>query len=150
MFSWWTTYYKTVKQITSRVSKLPIWSLQLRHNERDGASSRQHIDCLFSRLFMRASKKTSKLRVNGFCEGNPLVTGGFPSQRQVTRKMFPFDDVIMNSKKRQQQKRKKWTTTKGQQKSFRWQFLGAQIISAGVRACRFLFIPNVCNNVHET
>ena len=24
------------------------------------------------------------------------VTGGFPSQRSVTRKMFPFDDVIMS------------------------------------------------------
>ena len=23
------------------------------------------------------------------------MTGGFPSQRPVTRKMFPFDDVIM-------------------------------------------------------
>ena len=26
-------------------------------------------------------KKTSKLRITGICEGNPAVTGGFPSQR---------------------------------------------------------------------
>ena len=32
-------------------------------------------------LSMRRSKKTSKLRVNSLCEGNPLVTGQFPSQR---------------------------------------------------------------------
>ena len=29
--------------------------------------------------FRHRSKKTSKLRVIGLCEGNPLVTGGFPS-----------------------------------------------------------------------
>ena len=31
--------------------------------------------------FRRRSKKTSKLRVTGICEGNPPVTGGFPSHR---------------------------------------------------------------------
>ena len=28
--------------------------------------------------------------------GNSPVTGEFPAQRPVTRKMFPFDDVIMD------------------------------------------------------
>ena len=37
--------------------------------------------CLHGHLFRRRSKKTSKLRVTGLCEGNPPVTGGFPSQR---------------------------------------------------------------------
>ena len=37
----------------------------------------------------------AQLRVTGLCEGNPSVTGGFPSQMPVTRKMFQFDDVIM-------------------------------------------------------
>ena len=32
-------------------------------------------------LFRRRSKKTSKVRVTGLCEGDPLVTGGFPSQK---------------------------------------------------------------------
>ena len=36
---------------------------------------------LFRHLFRRRSKKRSKLRVDGLCEGNPPVTGGFPSQR---------------------------------------------------------------------
>ena len=40
-------------------------------------------------------KETSKLRVTGLCEGNSPVIGEFPAQRPVTRKMFPFDDVIM-------------------------------------------------------
>ena len=56
-------------------------TLQLRQNECDGVSDNQRLDCLLNRLFVRRSKKTWKLRVTGLCEGNPLVTGGFPSQR---------------------------------------------------------------------
>ena len=37
-------------------------------------------------------KKTSTLRVTGLSP----VTGQFPAQGPVTRKMFPFDDVIMH------------------------------------------------------
>ena len=44
-----------------------------------------HVDCLLNPLFRRRSKKTSKLRVTGFCEG----------EFTADRKMFPFDDVIM-------------------------------------------------------
>ena len=43
----------------------------------------------------RRSKKVSKLRVIGLCEGNLPATGEFPVDTVVTRKMFPFDDVIM-------------------------------------------------------
>ena len=56
-------------------------SLQWRHNERNGVSNHRRYDCLLNRLFRRRSKKTSKLRVTGLCEGNPPVTRGFPSQR---------------------------------------------------------------------
>ena len=49
---------------------------------------------LLNRLIRRISKKTSKLRFTGLCEGNSPVTGEFPHKRPVTRKMFPFDDVI--------------------------------------------------------
>ena len=54
---------------------------QLRHNERDGVSNHRRHDCLLNRLFRRWSKKTSKLRVTGLCEGNSPVTVEFPSQR---------------------------------------------------------------------
>ena len=50
---------------------------------------------LLNRLYRHRSKKTSKLCVTGLCEGKSPVTGEFPAQRPVTRKMFPFDDVIM-------------------------------------------------------
>ena len=45
---------------------------------------------------MRRSNNTSKLRVTGLCEGKSPVTGEFPHIRPVARKVFPFDDVIMN------------------------------------------------------
>ena len=54
-------------------------TLQWSHNECDGVSNHCHLDCLLGRLFRRRSKKTSKLLVTGLCEGNALVTGGFPS-----------------------------------------------------------------------
>ena len=39
------------------------------------------LDGLIKRLFRRRTKKTSKLRVTGLCEGNSPVTGEFPSKR---------------------------------------------------------------------
>ena len=52
--------------------------------------------CLLSCLFRRRSKKTLKLCVTGLCVGNSPVTA-VNSQHKwpVTRKIFPFDDVIM-------------------------------------------------------
>ena len=78
---------------------LPIASfentLQWHHNGCDCVSNHQPHDCLLNLLFRRRSKKTSKLRVTGLCAWNSLVTS--PHKGPVTRKMFPFDDVIMKS-----------------------------------------------------
>ena len=41
-------------------------------------------------------RKTPKLRVTALCARNSPVTGGSPHKRPVTRKMFPFHDVIMD------------------------------------------------------
>ena len=43
----------------------------------------------------RRSKKASKLRATGLCEGNSPVTGELPAQRASNAEIFPFDDVIM-------------------------------------------------------
>ena len=40
-------------------------------------------------------RKKSKPRVTGLFAGSSQVTDEFATQRPVTRKMFPFDDVIM-------------------------------------------------------
>ena len=72
--------------------------LHWRHNELDGVSDHQPHDCLLTCLFRHRSNKTSKIRVTGLCEGNSPGTGEFPAQKPITRKMFPFDDVIMNKR----------------------------------------------------
>ena len=54
--------------------------LQWRHNEHNGVSNHQPHDCLLKRWFRLRSKKTSKLRVTGLCEGNSPATGEFPAQ----------------------------------------------------------------------
>ena len=70
-------------------------AFQWRLNEHNGVSNHQPHDCLLKLSFRRRAKKTSKLRVTGLCVGNSPVTDEFPAQRPVTRKIFPFDDVIM-------------------------------------------------------
>ena len=69
-------------------------TLRWRHNWRNSVSNHQPHHCLLNRLFRRRSKKTPKLRVTGLCVGNSPGTGEL--KWPVTRKMFPFDDVIMN------------------------------------------------------
>ena len=56
-------------------------ALQWRHSERDGISNHQPHHCLLNRLLRLRSRKTSKLRATGLCEGNSPVTGEFPAQR---------------------------------------------------------------------
>ena len=46
-----------------------VSTLQQCHNERDGVSYHRRLQCLLNRLFRCKSKKTSKLRVTGLCEG---------------------------------------------------------------------------------
>ena len=65
-------------------------TLQWHHSGHDGVSNHQPHDCLLNGLFKRRSKKTSKLRVAGLCEGNSRVTGQFPVQRASNAKCFHF------------------------------------------------------------
>ena len=68
---------------------------QWRRNERHGVSSHRRLQCLPNCWFRGRSKKTSKLGVTGLREDNSPVTGEFPHKGSVTRKMFPFADIIM-------------------------------------------------------
>ena len=80
-----TTLVKQVKKNGRPVTDfLRNWNILLKHrrrNERDGVSNHRLLDGLLRRLLRRRSKKTSKLRVTGLCEGNSPVTGEFRSQR---------------------------------------------------------------------
>ena len=66
--------------LVHRLTQLQYYTLQWRHNGRNGVSNHQPHHCLLNRSFMHRSKKTSKLRVTGICEGNSPVTGEFPAQ----------------------------------------------------------------------
>ena len=72
---------------------MPDWnilnkSLQWRHNGCDSVSNHQPHDCFLNRLFRRRSKKTSKLRVTGLCEGNSPGTGEFLTQMASYAEIF--------------------------------------------------------------
>ena len=71
--------------------------LRWRHNGSDSVSNHHPHDCLLNSLFGRRSKKTSKFRVTGLCEGNSPGPVNSPHKWPVTRKLFPFDDVTMGS-----------------------------------------------------
>ena len=62
------------------------------HDRHDVPNHRQ-LHCLFNRLFRRISKKTSKLRTAGLCEGNQPGAVDSPHKGPVTRKAFPGHDV---------------------------------------------------------
>ena len=87
----------------TRIKRQPSWRIEIdyiyplrwRHNEHDCASNHQPRDCLLNRLFRRRSKKTSKLRTLAFVRGIHRGPVNSPHKWPVTRKMFPFDDVIM-------------------------------------------------------
>ena len=63
-------------------------TLQWRHDGRDSTSKHQPNDCLLNGSFRRRSKKTWKLHFTDLC----------PHKWSVTRKIFPFDDVIMKNR----------------------------------------------------
>ena len=74
-----------------------VITLLWRHNGHDSVWNHQPYDCLLNHLFRRRPKTTSKLHVTGLCAGNSLANS--LHKGPVTRKMFPFDDVIMLKKK---------------------------------------------------
>ena len=74
----------------------PVSPLHWRHNDHDGVSNHQHHGCLLNRLFRRRSKKTKKSSASlAFVWGIHRDRWVSPHKGPVTRKMFPFDDVIM-------------------------------------------------------
>ena len=77
--------YPDGAQIAHEITRNLV-ALHWRHNDHDH---------WVNRLFRRRSKKTSKLRVTGLCGGNSPGPVNSPHKWPVTRKMFPFDDVIM-------------------------------------------------------
>ena len=74
---------------------LPYQTLQWRHNDRDGVSNHHPQGCLLNRLFRRRSKKHQTSASLAFVLGIHRWPLNSSHKGPVTRKMFPFDDVIM-------------------------------------------------------
>ena len=66
------------------------FSLQWRHNGRDGVPNHRRLDCLLNSLIRRRSKKLSRLCFTGLCEWNSPVTGEFPAQRASNAENVPI------------------------------------------------------------
>ena len=71
------------------------YPLRWRHNDRDGVSNHQPHDCLLNRLFRHRSNKHQSSASLAFVWGIHRGPVNSPHKGPVTRKMFPFDDVIM-------------------------------------------------------
>ena len=72
-----------------------VWS-QWRHMSVTGLSSHQQLDYFFFTACQAKKNIYHYSILLALCEGNPLVTGGFPHKVPVTRKAFPCQDVIMD------------------------------------------------------
>ena len=73
-----------------------LWrTLWWRHNGHDGVSNHQPHDCLLNRLFRLRSKKHQSSASLAFVRGIHRWLVNSPHKWQVTWKMFPFNDVIM-------------------------------------------------------
>ena len=62
-------------------------------NDRHGVSNYRFIECLFNSLLRLTTKTHEKPALLSLCVES---TGDSPHKATVTRKMLPFDDVIMN------------------------------------------------------
>ena len=71
-------------------------SLQWRHNERDGVSNHQP-DCLLNRS-STGDRKLLRSASLAFVRGIHRWSVNSPHKGTVTRKIYPFDDVIMTVK----------------------------------------------------
>ena len=87
-------YFRLVQQSIMIVQALTL-SLQWHHNERDDVSNHRRLDCSLNRLFRRRAKKASSSASLAFVRGIHRSPLDSPHKGPVTRKIFPFDDVII-------------------------------------------------------
>ena len=75
-----------------------LTTLQWRHNEGDGAPNHRYLHCLFKRLFRHGTdqRKNQSFASLAFVWEIHRWPVNSPHKGPVTRKMFPFDDVIMS------------------------------------------------------
>ena len=97
---WVCTKSLTRSELWKKIWPRPISQtkqlLQWRHNECDRVWNHLPRDWLLNRLFKRRSKKTSKPASLPFVRGIHRWSMNSPHRGPVTRKMSPFENVIMH------------------------------------------------------
>ena len=100
------TAYQANTKVTPEYSTLLVLcggnhrsTLQWRHNEPDGVSNHQPHDCLLNRYSGADQRKYQSSTSLAFVRGIHRWPVNSPHKGPVTRKMFPFDDVIMNAER---------------------------------------------------
>ena len=106
---WWSVDARGQGMQSGIAALTQYFSLRWRHNGHDSVSNHQPHGHLLNRLFRWRSKKTSKLRVTGLCEGNSPGAGEFPAQmagnaqnvsiwwrHHVVSKQWQFKQVTIN------------------------------------------------------
>ena len=76
--------------------KFIICTIYYSHNGRYGVSDHQSQHCLLNRLFRRDQRKHQSSASLAFMRGIHRWPVNSPHKGPLTRKMFPFDDVIMH------------------------------------------------------
>ena len=74
---------------------MSAFALQQRHNERDGVSNHRRLGCFLNRLFRHSQHDKKSSASLAFVRGIHRWPVNSPHKGPVTRKMFPFDDVII-------------------------------------------------------
>ena len=92
---WLLFIYYTEAQLKPRCTPT---ALPWRHNDCGGVSNHQPHDCLLNRIFGRISKEHQSSASLAFVREIHRGPVNFPRKWPVTRKMFPFDDVIMGDR----------------------------------------------------
>ena len=84
----------TGRSTHSKMTDVMLCTLRWRHNERGGVSNHQPYDCLLNCLFAN-QRKHQIFALLVFVRGIHRSPVNSQHKGPVTRKMFPFDDVIM-------------------------------------------------------
>ena len=92
---WWWWWWGDL--LRRRQGPVYIFLLQWRHNERDGVSNHQPLDSIvYSIVYSGADQRKHQISASlAFVWGIHRWPVNSPHKGPVTRKMLPFDDVIM-------------------------------------------------------
>ena len=104
MMSWRGDAFRITRTLWKESTRLNkqssfLWCVTVTSNDRHGVSHYRSIECLQNSLFTLTTKKYQRIALLSLCEG-PTSGGSVdsPQKGTVTRKMFPFGDVIMSKR----------------------------------------------------